>query len=300
MIFEIGEVLSRALTITWRHKPFWGFIIIPMLIGFLTIPLFFIPLFFLEENSLGSPSFIENPIFGVIFIILHLILGLVILMVTTLGYSSLTLGIVRVERSEEGLKFRGLLQDGMKYFPRMFGVILLTYVGSSVGFFAIFAGLALFGVVTAGIGFICAQPLIILLYPIIMVVYAFMEQSQAAVVVDEMGVMQAIAKGWELLKTNFWRLVLISFIIYMGVGIVSSIVIMPFMIPFFFLPFLFESSNFDSQTLGLSMTVFMILLMPVMALVQGVTITFMKATYIIVYLRLTRPSNTALTLEAAA
>jgi hypothetical protein len=302
MNFEIGEVLSRAVQITWKHKVFWGFIILPMLAGFLIIPLTLSPIILMDGGSFGPPSYFENPIFIVLFIGLHLLLALVSLVLTAIGYSSLTLGIVRVERGEEGLIFKGLLRDGMKYFPRMLGVLLLLAGGISFVFMAIFFGVALFGMVTAGIGFICAQPLILAMYPVMMVVYAFMEQSQAAVVVDELGVTQAIVKGWELLRANFWRLVLVSLIIYLGIGIVSSIIVMPFMLPLFFLPFLMESSFFDSglQSFGLLMAGYMLLLLPVMALVQGVTITFMKSAYVLVYLRLTRSSNAPIALETNA
>jgi len=302
MNFEIGEVLSRAVQITWRYKIFWGFIILPMLAGFLIVPLTLTPIFLMDGGSFDSPSYFENPVFIVIFIGLHLILVLVSLVLTVLGYSALTLGIVRVERGEEGLTFKGLLQDGMKYFRRMLGVMLLLAVGVSLLFFSIFAGGALFGMVTAGIGFICIQPLILAMYPVIMVLNSLIEQSQAAIVVDDLGVTQAVGKGWELLKANFWRFVLISLIIYLGIGFVSGIVTMPFMLPFFFLPFLMDSSFFDSgpRTLGLVMAGSMLILLPVMVLVQGVTITFMKSTYILVYLRLTRSPNAPLAVEAAA
>jgi hypothetical protein len=300
MNFEIGEVVSRALQITWKNKSFWGFVFLPMLINFLAIPLSFAPLIFLGDNPSGAPSFLENPIFLVLFIILHIIIALVSFVLMTYGYASLTLGIVRAERGEADITFKGLLQDSKKYFPRMLGVMLLTYVGISFVFFVIFGCLILFGFVTAGIGFICIQPLIIVLYPVMMILYAFMEQSQAAVIADEMEVMQAINKGWELLKAYFWRLVLISLVIYLGIGIVSSFVVMPFMLPFFFFPFLFESNNFDPQTFGLAMGGFMLLLLPVMALVQGVTITFMKSAYVLVYLRLTRTSNMPMAVETGA
>jgi hypothetical protein len=302
MNFEFGEVLSRAVQITWKHKVFWGFIILPMLAGFLIVPLTLSPIFLMDGGSFGSPSYFENPIFIVLFIGLHLMLALASLVLTAIGYSSLTLGIVRAERGEDGLTFKGLLQDGMKYFPRMLGVMLLLAVGISLIFFSIFACGALFGMVTAGIGFICIQPLILALYPVMVVLYALIEQSQAAIVADDLGVTQAIAKGWELLRANFWRYVLISLIVHLGIGILSSIVLMPFMLPFFFLPFLMDSSIFDSgpQAFGLIIAGSMLILLPVMAVVQGVTITFMKSAYVLVYLRLAHSSNAPITPGANA
>jgi hypothetical protein len=291
MNFEIGEVLSRAVQITWKHKSFWGFVILPMLVSFIAIPLYFIPLFFLSEDGAGVPIIFENPVFLVLFFAFQIIFFLVTFVLMIYGYSALTLGIVRVERGEERTTFKELLQDAKTYFPRMLGVMFLTTFAIGIVFSAMFACLALFGVLTAGIGFICVQPFFILLYPLMMVVYAFIEQSQAAVVADEMEVMQAIRKGWELLQANFWGLILISIVIYFGMSILSMIIVMPFMVPFFFFPFLIDMNNFDPTTLGLVMGGFMLFLFPIMALVQGLSITFMKSAYTLVYLRIAKPQD---------
>ncbi len=299
MNFEIGEVLSRSVQVTWRHKSFWGLVILPMLISFLAIPLYFIPII-IDISSPESPSFLDNPVFILFFFAFHVVFILLTFLLVTYGYSALTLGIVRVERGEEGTSFKQLLQDGRKYFPRMLGVMLLTQFGFGLVFFALFACMALFGMVTAGIGFICIQPLFIVLYPVMMMVYAFMEQAQAAVVADELGVKDALTKGWELLKANFWRLVLVSLVIYLGASFVSSLVVVPFMFPLFFLPFFLESNNFDPTLFGIATTGYMLFLFPLMALVQGMTITFMKSTYTIVYLRLTGSPQTPVALEATA
>lgn len=300
MNFDIGEVLSRAVQITWKHKSFWGFIILPMLVNFIALPLYFLPLFFLDENGSGAPVIFEKPVFLVLFFAFHAIFFLLTFAIMIYGYSALTLGVVRVERGEQGTTFKELLRDAKKYFPRMLGVMFLTTFTIGTAFSVIIFGLTIFGVITAGIGFICIQPIFILLYPVMMIIYAFIEQTEAAVVADEMGVMEAIRKGWELLKANLWRLALVSLVVYLGISIVSTVVIMPFMVPFFFLPFLIDSNNFDFTTTGLVMGGFMLILLPIMAFVQGLSITFMKSAYILVYLRLTRSSSSAAPVEAAA
>ena len=87
---------------------------------------------------------------------------------------------------------------------------------------------------------------------------------------------------------------------YLGIGILSSAILTPFMLPFFFFPFLSGSFTFEPslQSVGLMMAVFMLVFLPVMALVQGVTITFMKSAYVLVYLRLTHSSNASVANEA--
>lgn len=300
MNFDIGEVLSRAVQITWKHKSFWGLVVLPMLVNFIAMPLYLLPFFFWDENGSGLPVVLENPVFFVLFLAFHFVFFIATFILMIYGYSALTLGVVRVERGEQRISFKELLQDAKTYFPRMLGVMFLTTFVIGTAFSAIFFGLTLFGVVTAGIGFICAQPLMFLMYPVMMIIYAFIEQSQAAVVADEMGVMQAIYKSWELLKANFWRLALISLVVYLGVSIVSMIVVMPLMIPFFFFPFLIDANNPNFTTIGLAMGGYMLVLFPIMALVQGPSITFMKSAYILVYLRLTRPSSSAVPVEATA
>lgn len=300
MNFDIGDVLSRSIQITWKNKSFWGLVILPMLVNFVGIPFYFLPLFFLDDNGSGVPVFFENPLFIVFFFIFHVLFILITIALATYGYSALTLGIVRLERGEAGISFRQLLLDAKTYFPRMLGVMFLTTFVIGAIFSVLFGCLTLFGFVTAGIGFICVQPIFILMYPVMFIAQAFMEQAQAAVVVDEMGVMDSLTKGWELLKANFWRLALLSLVVYFAMSVLSSIIVVPLMIPFFFFPFFIESNNFDPTTFGMVMIVFMLVLLPLMAFVQGIAITFMKSTYILAYLRLTQTPAAPLVSEAAA
>lgn len=206
----------------------------------------------------------------------------------------MTLGAVQAEDGAETLRMRKLFEDGRKYWLRVIGVVLLFSLGVWIVMMALFGCMALFGAVTMGIGFICLQPLFLLTFPLMLVLYGIIEESLAAVVVDDLIVTDAIRRGWELIRANFWRILLISLVAYLGVGVLSAVVIMPFMAPFFFMPFLMQDpSGFDPRTMMLFMGGFMLLLLPVMALVQGVTITFLKATYALVYLRLTRPREDA-------
>jgi uncharacterized membrane protein len=288
--FDFGEVLSRAWQITWKHKVLWLFSALPVFLAFLIFPIMIVPVFFFGMDSQGNPVLFENPIFIILFVAFNIVISTLSFVLYTIGTSCTTLGVLRVEQGVEHLTIPGLFNEGMKYFARILGVGLLVTAGVSAVFSAFFVCMALFGMVTMGLGFICAQPLIILLYPVMMVLYAFIEQAQAAVVSDDMGVTQAIARGWNLVKSNFWRVLLISLIVYLGIGFLSGIVMMPFMVPFFFLPFLMEDQNveFNMRSLGLMMVAFSVIFLPALALLQGITITFLKSTYTLVYLRLTR------------
>lgn len=301
MNFDIGDVLSRAIQITWKNKSFWLFSALPIAVNFLIFPAMILPMIFFGTDSRGQPMLFENPVFIIFFILFAIAISVLTFVLYTAGTSSLTLGIVNVTNGEGALPFRELLKQGMKYFTRILGVGLLIGVTVSVVFTAIFFGMAAFGAITAGIGFICIQPFLILMYPLMMMLYALIEQSNAAVVADDLGVTDAISKAWSLTKSNFWRILLVSLIIYFGISVVSSIVVVPFMIPLFFFPFLFtEPSQIETsmRTFGWIMLAFGAILLPVMALVQGITITFMKSAYVIMYLRLARPASRPVPVEA--
>jgi hypothetical protein len=224
MNFDFGEVLSRAVQITWKHKALWLFGALPGLLGFLIFPLMFLPLIFLDFVSNGEPSVVE-PLLFLVIIGVVLFLSLLSFILYGISSASLTLGTLQVEDGAQSLTIRNLFIDGKKYWLRVLGVWLLYSLGIIAVFFVIFGCLSLFGVVTMGLGFLCIQP---------------------------------------------------------------------FMIPFFFAPFFLDGTPASDMRLFLLIIGGISLLMtPIMALVQGVIITFQKAAYALTYLRLTRPKADA-------
>lgn len=293
MNFDFGEILTRAGQITWKHKILWLFSALPVLLSFLILPLVFLPIFLSDFDPYGEPFFVDQPAYILLFIGFSFFISILSFVLYAISSSSVTVGVVQVEGGIEKLETAKLFDDGKKYWMRILGVMLLIGLAISLVFLVIFGCMSLIGAVTMGLGFICMQPLFLLMYPVMIVLYGFIEESQDAVVVDDLGVTDAIRRGWELVKGNFWRILLISFIVYLGVGILSSIVVAPFMIPFFFMPFFMDVTQpqTDMRAMMLVTGGISLLLVPVMALVQGVSITFLKTTYTLVYLRLTRSAE---------
>jgi len=301
--FDFGEVLSRAVQITWKHKILWLFSALPTLLSFLVFPFLFVPMFLMGFDPFSNSRAFESPLFIALIIGVEFFFGLVSLILYIAGTSSVLFGVVSLEGGAERLHLMELFNGGKNYWLRILGVTLLVGLGISVFFLVIFGCMALAGAVTMGLGFICLQPLFILMYPVMLVLYGFIEEAHAAIVVDNLGVIDSIKRGWELVRGNFWRILLISLIVHFGIAVLSGFVMMPLMMPFFFIPILMDSRNFHftPQNMMLAMGAFSLLFIPVMALVQGITITFMKATFTLVYMRLTKPQDNApVTLEANA
>lgn len=290
MNFDVGEVLTHAWQITWKHKILWVFNMFPVLLSFLFIPIVFIPMFFLGPNALIRQDVVDSPTYVSAFIAFNLFLTALSILVYASGAASSSLGILRVENGSERLSFRDLLQDGLDYFWRVLGVSLLIGAAISTVVLLLFGCMMLVGTATLGLGMICLQPLFLLLYPAMLLAYSLVEQSQAAVIADKLGVAAAIRRAWALLRANFWGFVLVSLVLYFGIFILSSIVMLPFMAPFLFLPLVADSSRtgLDFQALGWILLAFSLILLPVLALVQGFSMTMMKSAFMILYLRLTR------------
>lgn len=304
MKFDLGEVLTRAWQITWKHKVLWVFNILPVLLSFLFLPVVFIPIFFMDPRSLAGSNFTEQPGYVLLVFGVGLLNTILSLLLYARGSASASLGILRAEEGEVDLSFRGLFQDGAQFFGRILGIVLLVGLGAGLVVLVFFGCLSLVGTLTGGIGMLCLQPLFLLIYPAMLVVYALMELSQAAVIVEDKGVSDALARGWDLTRNNFWSVIVITLLIYLAVTILSTIVMMPFMIPFFFFPFLMDNSQVELtlRTFGLMMAVFSIFLLPIMAIIQGFSLTYIKSAFMIVFLRLRRDPTLAPlpgTMEAA-
>lgn len=294
MNFDFGEILTRAGQITWKHKALWLFSALPTLLSIIIVPLVFVPFILTDWDQYGTPQLVENPFYIVIFISGIAVISILSFILYGISCSSVTLGVLRAEGGEERLGASELFNDGRTYWWRILGVMLLIGVAFSLVIFLIFGCMSLLGVLTMGLGFICLQPLFLLIYPLSLALYGIIEESQAAVVVDDLGVTDAIQRGWELVKANFWRILLISFIVYFAISLLGGLVAVPFMIPFFFIPFFMDGSSApDMRTIMLITGGITLLMIPVMALVQGVGMTFLKAAYTIVYLRLTKPGDEA-------
>jgi hypothetical protein len=293
MNFDFGEVLTRAFQITWKHKILWLFSALPTMVSFLIFPIMFIPLFFLEGGSYNPPFFVESPVYGVLFFLFIIFIFLLSYILYGVSSSAVILGTVRADGDAERFTFRELFNDSKPYWWRVLGVLLLIGLSVSLVFLVIFGCMSIFGAVTIGIGYICMAPLMLLMCPLMLILYGIIEESQVAVIVDDVGVTDAIKRGWELVRANFWRIMLISLVVYFGISSLSSIVILPLMSPFFFFPFLMDGGQFDPspRTMMLFMGIFSLIFIPVMAFVQGVGVTFLKSTYTLVYLRLNKSDD---------
>ena len=301
MNFNFGEVLARALQITWKYKSWWLAGIVISLISFLSTPISLAinPSF----SSLADPSEANRQL-PAVFLANGLITLLSILSIPlyAIGMTVPSLGTLQVEKGGEKLKFGELIRGSLPYFWRVLGIFLLIGAGFFLVVMIFTACIAFLGVLTFGIAALCIIPIILLFIPLGILVYAIVEQGMAAVIVDDLRTFSALQRAWELIRKNLGVMALMSIIIYFGSMIASMIISIPMMIPMFGFMFNMSSppdpASFDR--LFRNMMWWMLAFSPFYAVFQGILLTFMQSAWTLTYLRLTRsPQLQPLPSEAA-
>lgn len=298
MNLDLGEVLTRSWHISWNNKSLWWFGIIGSLLVLFLLALLFIPFSipFLFQDRVSDLF----PISLIGFFVIFPLFFLVTFFLGGITQASVTLGILRAEREEEKWSIVELIRNSLPFVWKVLGVLFLFAAGIMLVNLAVQAFIFMISIITLGLGALCATPLTILLYPAVLIAYAWQEQAINGVVSDSMTTMEGIRQGWQIIRNNFLAVGLIVVVVYFGVGIATSFILVPMMMPFIILPLFFIEG--DPNWILVSGTLLLLgaVIFPLFAIVSGWSITFTKAAMVTTYLRLTRPSNTALTQEAAA
>ncbi len=286
MNFDYGATLKQAVQITWRHKSFWVLMILQMIPIILIFPLLFLSLYFLE-NSLDR-------IGGIYMIVVGVILFLIFIssfFIAAYSHSATTLGIIRVDRGEGSTGLMDLMRDALPFYGRSLGLFLSIQLTIGLIFTIIFMFIGTFSLVTMGIGAICAQPIILLLTPFSLLFMAFMESAQTALLAEDISVVDALKRAFQIVREHIWKFLIIALIAFLGAGMLNSMISIPLTLPIFFIGALMESSSQSSTQMGLAVMVSMMcIFMPVILILSGITQILMKAALDLSYLRFTHPA----------
>ncbi len=292
---DLGEVLSRAWQIVWKNKALWIFGILASCSGgggggggnsgF--------------QFSQGDiPPGLERTFNNIQDWQIALIIGAVILFVlimivlvtflSTVGRIGLIKGTLEAEAGAESLPFGELFSTSMPYFWRIFGLNLLAGVALAV-IGIIIAGIILFfTVITVGIGLICLIPLICLLIPLAWLIQVVLEQANIALVVEDLGILDALRRGWEVFRENLGIMVVMGLILVLGAGIISLLIAAPLIA--IVVPIVTGLALGTEQALGggfLFAALCFVVYLPVLLVLGGILRAYVGSAWSLTYLRLT-------------
>ena len=302
--FNFGEVLTRAWQIIWKHKVLWIFGILASCArgggggssggggnsGY-------------QTGSGDSPfsgdkiervmnqvgTFLENNWWIIIAVIVGIfLLSFVFYFLGMMGRIALIKGVSQADKGAESLSFGELWAESMPFFWRVFGLNFLI----GLAFLVLFIPLVIFGIVTAGIGFLCLIPLLCIMVPLSWVVMAIIEQAQNAIVLEDLNMLDGFKRGWEIVKANAVPIIIMMLILGVGSGIIGVIIALPIIIAV--VPAVIGMAV-SQQTL----TPFYIAAaccvayFPVLLFFNGVLTAYIQASWTLTYLRLVKPQEEA-------
>ncbi len=321
---DFGEILSKAWKTIWKHKVLWIFGILASLGGsggggggggsnYRTNGNFSQGNGDWNFNGLPPElqSFFERmtdtvtniPWYVWVLIALGvLVLIVAVTVISTFGKIGLIHGTRLADTSDEKLGFGTLFTQSLRYFWKVFFYGLLTGLAVFIGLMILIVPMVIFGIATLGIGMLCVVPLLCLLIPAMWIVGIILEQGTIAIVVDNLGIIGGLQRGWQVTKQNFWNLLLMGIILGVGAGIIGFIISLPILLVF--LPPIIavitngglENWSAISSSLLISLGM-CCLLYPIIMVLNGILTAYVQSAWTLTYMRVTKRSDDSNLLE---
>jgi hypothetical protein len=308
--FNFGEVLSRAWKNIWKYKVLWIFGILascarggsggsgggnssyrtgtggnsPFSSGQF------------DRVMTQAVQYIERNLWIIIVVVIALILiSLIFYALGMMGRIGLIKGTSKAETNPERISFAEIWVESMPYFWRIFGLNFLL----GLVFLVIFIPFILLGVLTAGIGFLCLIPIICVLIPISWVLTIVIEQAQAAIVLEDLGLVKGFARGWEVVKSNAGPVVIMALILMVGGAIIGVIIALPIIIAV--VPIVVGVAALDNSFIPVYIALACCLAyLPLLIIFNGFLTAYIQSVWVLTYIRLTGPKESVPLVQANA
>lgn len=313
MNFNFGDVLTRAWQIVWKHKILWVFGILASCgrsggsfnSNFSSgggnggggqppeIPPQMMRWFQTIEQNLAT--------IAVVVLAVVCILWFITIFLSSIGKIGLIRGTAQAEGGAASLVFGELFSGSVPYFWRMFGLSLILslpvfIIAMAIAVVVVGGIAASGGNETAIVGIVGMMPIMIgclcLLVPVMFVLGMIFRQAENAVVLEEMGVLPAIARGWEVFKANLGPIILMAIILGVLGAVAGFVIAIPIFIivfPAMFAYMLGGGSNMPLILMGVCMCIFI----PVALILQGIIMAYTESAWTLTYMRLTKPQDAA-------
>ncbi len=305
-----GEVLSKAWRIIWRNKVLWIFGILAGCGA--------------NRGNGGSFNFNMNgrnmpggpqgrweqwgqrildylqsipPYVYVLVIVGVLLLAILALYLSTIGRIGLVLGTLRGDDGAERQNLGKLWRDSQPFFWRMFLLNLAVAIAGFVVFLVVLIPSVGLGVLTAGIGLICLLPLICVLGIAFWALSVWIEQSAVALVAENLDVLAALQRGWNVFRGNLGALILVALILLVLGFAAGLLLAIPMLITL--VPLMIAMMREGRPMFGPLMSGSLVLLalyLPVLIVLNGILQSFISGVWALAFRRLTaRPPVAGIT-----
>ncbi|MGH2627933.1 MAG: DUF7544 domain-containing protein, partial [Anaerolineales bacterium] len=220
---DYGGILKRTWQITWRNKAWW-------LLGILAS---------CSGSGRGGGGgnvnynvgqrewpgadqafqrLLENETFWIIVavaILALLLLSLLFMALGVIGQGGLIAAFHKADQNAI-LSLGQAFQLGVERFWRLLAVQLIIGFGVFFAFLILLLPGIAAAVLSMGLALPCLLPLICLLLPIGLALPVYLQFTQMAIVVEGMGVVDSLRRGWEVIRANLGPVVVMALILVFG------------------------------------------------------------------------------------
>ncbi len=303
---NFGEVLSKAWQIIWKHKVLWIFGILASCAngGGSNITYTLNGSDYAKWNG-NLPPAMESYFSDFNRVLPWVILGIVVTLVlvvlaiflVTIGRIGLVRGVLKADGGSNQpvkdikLAFGDLFSRSIPYFWRVFGLNLVVGLLVAAAIILILLAVIFGSVLTLGIGLICLIPFVCLMIPAGWVVGLIVEQANNAIIIENLGVIDGLNRGWDVFRKNVGTILGMGLIL-LGIGLAAGLLIgIPLLlvsVPLLFGLMRTGFQEFYWNSLWISLACICVYL-PVLLALNGMLTAYLKSVWTLTYLRLTVP-----------
>lgn len=326
MKINLGEILTKAWQITWKFKVLWIFGILAGCAGGNSSNFNFnnggssgrggsgnggsgqLPEAFRQFENMRPMDAVREftaQYMGIIVVVIMLlcVLWLLFYFLGVMGKTGLIKGITKADTGAVSMRFSELWTESTPYFWRIFGlrmlvglpvflvvVILLVVMGFG-GYSAYSNGLTggslgavMVGLIGVFIAVMCVLGLISIVLSLVM------EQAENAIVLEDLGVLPGLSRGWQVFKSNLLPIIVVTLL--MGVigwviGLLVALPLLAILIPVGISMAATGMQNFVLPAIIAGGCV--LLYLPVLLTAGGILQTYIQSALTLTYRRLTAP-----------
>ena len=161
----------------------------------------------------------------IVVLIAVLLIALLVIFLATIGRIGMIRGTQQSDAGINKLVFGELLSGSMPYFWWVFGLNLAVGLAIVVFFISLFLAFGVFNVVTLGIAVVCIFPLLCILVPLIRFGGVVIEQSNIAIMVENVGNSEGLRRGLDVVKSNLGPMVALASNLLVGLGLIAGFII---------------------------------------------------------------------------
>ncbi len=299
MPLDFGTILRRAWQITWQNKILWLFGILAALAGGSPAPRF--------QWNFGSPRVPDMPdrgpnlppgwgrdlqrlfegldrptiiAIGVALACVALLVALAFMVLGAIGRGGLVGGTRRAAGNGR-VTFAEAWADGTRYWlPVLLIALVVGVAGFVVGIISV-----------AAIAAICLIPLGIVGFLAVAALGVYGTLAQVAAVTDNLGVVEAFRRAWELIRTNLGNILLLVLILVVVNWVAALLIGVPLALLVFPILLAAAGAAMGSQTAltagGLAVLACFVAYLPVALLAGGILQSWYTAAWTLAYEQLT-------------